>query len=72
MTTTLSTKGQVTIPRDIRVKWGLRPGQDFVVLCSSTREILLRPVQRPEKSLLKLLRTLRGLELHRVEQPKRS
>ncbi len=69
MTTTLSAKGQVVIPRDIRVKWGLRQGHDFVVLCSSTGEILLRPVRRPGKSWIKSLRGLRGLDLKRADEP---
>ena len=71
MTTTLSAKGQVVIPRDIRVKWGLRQGHDFTVLCSSTGEILLRPVRRRGKGLLKSLRALRGLELRRADEPVR-
>jgi AbrB family looped-hinge helix DNA binding protein len=72
MTTTLSAKGQVVIPRDIRVKWGLKQGHDFIVLCSSTGEILLRPVKQPGKSWIKSLRALRGLKLQRVDEPVRS
>jgi AbrB family looped-hinge helix DNA binding protein len=72
MTTTLSAKGQVVIPRDIRVKWDLRQGHDFIVLCSSTGEILLRPVRSPAKSWIKSLRALRGLEVKRVDEPVRS
>ncbi len=72
MTTTLSAKGQVVIPRDIRVKWGLKKGHDFVVLCSSTGEILLRPVKQPGKSWIQSLRAMRGLELRRANEPVRS
>ncbi len=72
MTTTLSAKGQVVIPRDIRVKWGLKQGHDFVVLCSSTGQILLQPVKQPGKSWLKALRAMRGLQLKRVDEPVRS
>ena len=72
MTTTLSAKGQVVIPRDIRAKWGLRQGHDFIVLCSSTGEILLRPIKRPGKSLVKALRAMRGLELERMDEPIRD
>jgi len=72
MTTTLSAKGQVVIPRTIRVKWGLRQGCDFIVLCSSTGEILLRPVKGPGKSWLKALRAMRGLELQRIDEPIRD
>jgi len=69
MTTTLSAKGQIVIPRDIRVKWGLRKGHDFIVLCSATGEILLRPVHRRGKGLVKSLRALRGLQLQRQVEP---
>jgi len=69
MTTTLSAKGQVVIPRDIRAKWGLKKGHDFVVLCSSTGEILLRPVRRPGKGWLKPLRAMHGLKLQRTDEP---
>jgi AbrB family looped-hinge helix DNA binding protein len=72
MTTTLSAKGQVVIPRDIRLRWGLKQGHDFIVLCSSTGEILLRPVKRPGKSWLKALRAMRGLELERIDEPIRD
>jgi AbrB family looped-hinge helix DNA binding protein len=72
MTTTLSAKGQVVIPRVIRAKWGLRQGHDFTVLCSSTGEILLRPVRRRGKGLLRSLRAMSGLELHRVDEPIRD
>ncbi len=72
MTTTLSAKGQVVIPQDIRSKLGLKQGDDFLVLCSSTGEILLRPVKKSGKSLVKSLRALRGLELHREDEPIRD
>ena len=72
MTTTLSAKGQVVIPRDIRAKWGLKQGHDFIVLCSSTGEILLRPVKRPRKSWVKALRGMRGLKVERIDEPFRN
>jgi AbrB family looped-hinge helix DNA binding protein len=72
VTTTLSAKGQVVIPRDIRAKWGLKQGHDFLVLCSSTGEILLRPVKRPGKSWVKALRALQGLDLQRADEPIRD
>lgn len=72
MTTTLSAKGQVVIPRDIRTKWGLKQGHDFVVLCSSTGEILLRPVRRPGKSMVQSLLALQGLNLRRMDEPIRD
>jgi len=43
-----------------------------VVLCSSTGEILLRPVRHPGKSWLKSLRAMRGLKLKRMDEPIRN
>ncbi len=68
MTTTLSTNGRVVIPHEIRSKCGLRKGNVFVVLCSSTGEIVLRRVRHPRKSWLKALRAMQGLELHRTDE----
>jgi len=68
MTTTLSAKGQVVIPHDIRVKLGLSQGSDFIVLCSSAGEILLRPIRKRKKGWLQSLRSLQGLELHRSDE----
>ena len=72
MTTTLSAKGQVVIPGNVRAQLGLRQGDDFIVLVSSSREILLRPVRRRGQGLLKSLRALSGLELHRHDEPARD
>jgi len=72
MTTTLSAKGQVVIPKDVRLKLGLREGDDFIVLSSSTGEILLRPLRRRGKNLFKMLQSLRGLEFQRQDEPVRD
>jgi AbrB family looped-hinge helix DNA binding protein len=72
MTTTLSAKGQVVIPSEVRTKLGLRQGDDFIVVCSSSGEIHLRPVRRRGKSLVKALRGLKGLELKRMDEPIRT
>jgi AbrB family looped-hinge helix DNA binding protein len=69
MITTLSAKGQLVIPRDIRVKWGLRKGDDFTVLCAANGVILLRPVRRRGSGLVKALRGLQGLNLRRQDEP---
>lgn len=64
MTTTLSQKGQVVIPQEVRNKLRLRPVDDFIVLCSETGDILLRPIRtRSGRGLIKGLRALRGLKL---------
>lgn len=64
MTTTLSRKGHVVIPKEVRNKLRLRPGDDFIVLCSETGDILLRPIRRRNgKGLIRGLLALRGLKL---------
>ena len=64
MTTTLSQKGQVVIPQEVRNKLRLRPGDDFIVLYSETGDILLRPIRRKNgKGLIEGLRALCGLKL---------
>ena len=70
--TTLSSRGHVVIPIDVRRKLGLKEGDDFIVLCSSDREILLRPVGHRRKSLLQALRALHGLEFKRQDEPIRD
>ena len=62
MTTTLSQKGQVVIPQEVRNKLRLQPGDDFIVLWSQTGDILLRPVRkRSDQDWLDALGGLQGL-----------
>jgi AbrB family looped-hinge helix DNA binding protein len=73
VTTTLSAKGQIVIPQEIRARLNLQPGDDFVVLTSATGEILLRPIRRRRrKSLVEALQALHGLELVRSDEPIRD
>lgn len=44
-TTTLSSKGQVVIPEEIRVRLGLKPGAQFVVL--GDRDVVIFKVLEP-------------------------
>ncbi len=44
-TTTLSSKGQVVIPEDIRTKMGLKPGAQFVVI--GNRDVVIFKVLAP-------------------------
>jgi AbrB family looped-hinge helix DNA binding protein len=56
MTTTLTTKGQIVIPKEIREKNGLMPGDDFEIHSGSEAEIVLRKIQRrPNQGLVDLL-----------------
>lgn len=45
-TTTLSEKGQVVIPAEIRAKAGLRAGDRFSVELAHTGELIFRPLPR--------------------------
>ena len=73
MTTTLSARGQIVIPHDIRAQMGLHAGDDFLVLSSETGEIVLRPLRKAgAKSLTEALRSLHGLELDRHDEPVRD
>ena len=66
MTTTLSVKGQLVIPHQVRATHRLKAGTDFTVLSRSNGDILLRPVkrQRRHETLADNLLALSGLELH--------
>lgn len=46
MLATLSTKGQVTIPKQIRDSLKLHPGDKIEIIVTGNREALLRPVSK--------------------------
>ena len=50
----LSTKGQVVIPRNIRNQLNLEVGDKLIVVCDGSN-ILLKPVLRPSMSEFKTL-----------------
>jgi len=52
--TSLSTKGQVVIPRNIRNQLNLDTGDKLIVVCDGTN-ILLKPVLMPSMSEFKKL-----------------
>ncbi|HEX5222645.1 MAG TPA: AbrB/MazE/SpoVT family DNA-binding domain-containing protein [Verrucomicrobiae bacterium] len=72
MTTTISSKGQVVIPRPVRQRQKLRAGDDLLLLELSNGDILLRHVRKPKKSLLWHLRQLQGLQLNRQTESVRE
>jgi AbrB family looped-hinge helix DNA binding protein len=72
VTTTVSSKGQVVIPREIRARRQLQPGDDLLVLELSNGDILLRPFRKPRKSLAWHLRKLQGIELLSLGEPMRE
>jgi len=56
MTTTLSSKGQIVLPAELRQQDGIRPGQEFDVERVDQGEYLLkRRTRRPNAGLVKLL-----------------
>jgi AbrB family looped-hinge helix DNA binding protein len=73
VTTTLSTKGQIIIPRDIRSRLGMRAGDAFQVLTSGSGDVLLKPMGRKRpSSWIRSLRGLQGLEIQRTDEPVRD
>ena len=69
MTATMSTKGQVVIPRVIREELELKPGDDFEVVRRQDEVVLRRIGARPRRKLSEHLRALRGVEVPKWEEP---
>jgi AbrB family looped-hinge helix DNA binding protein len=67
MTTTLSAKGQIVIPRAIRAQDGLRPGDDFVIERVGPGRIVLERISRHAQGA-KVVRRKKGLPV--VKPPK--
>ena len=59
---TLSTKGQLVLPRSIRSAVGLRPGSRLTVTLEDDGTISARPVRRSMKELLHSLKALQAPE----------
>jgi AbrB family transcriptional regulator (stage V sporulation protein T) len=68
VTTTISSKGQVVIPRPIRQRQNIRPGDDFLLFELSNGDILLRHIRSPKKSLVWHLRRLQGVQIERSRE----
>ena len=75
--TVLSTKGQIVLPRDVRRRLGLKPGQKFEVDIMSDGTILVIPIPKdilkhmklPEaEKLTKALREERERDEERLEK----
>ena len=56
MTTTISTKGQIVLPAELRKQDGIEPGQEFKIERIDRGEYLLKRKERPRnEGLVKLL-----------------
>jgi len=65
VTTKLTAKGHVLIPKAVRQKEKLEAGDDFIVLTTINGDILLRRARRPRKSIVAHMRRLTGLKIER-------
>src|SRR5687768_12320824 len=65
MTATLSAKGHLVIPQQVRASHQLKAGTDFTVITRKNGDILLRPVKtrRHHATLAENLLALSGLKL---------
>jgi AbrB family looped-hinge helix DNA binding protein len=69
MTATISTRGQVVIPRTIREELELRPGDDLEVVRRQNEVVLRRVGSRPRRKLSAHLKALGGVEIPRWDKP---
>jgi AbrB family looped-hinge helix DNA binding protein len=70
VTTNLSERGQVVIPKQIRELNHWQKGDDLLVIPKPNGDVLLRRIKpHPKRSLLDHLRALRGLEISRRHLP---
>lgn len=61
MTVTLSTKGQLVIPKEIRKTLALRPGTKFSIEVNQQRQIVLQPIPDQEEHVHNVIDSLRGI-----------
>lgn len=62
----------MVIPRLIRERHHIRPGDDFLLFELSNGDILLRRARAPKRSLIWHLRRMQGLKIARRTDPVRE
>ena len=75
MTTTVSSRGQIVLPKKVRASKNIKTGDDLEVITpEGSEDIILRKLaRRPNEGLMTALRKLRGLEIPvRGRQPGRN
>lgn len=67
MTTTVSSKGQIVLPKAVRESRRIQTGDDLEVIApNDSPDIILRKIERrPNQGLLQALRKMRGLKIPR-------
>ena len=65
MTTSVSSKGQIVLPKAVRECRSIKTGDDLEVIApEGSDDIILRKIQtRPNQGLVNALRKLRGLKI---------
>ena len=65
MTTSVSSKGQIVLPKAVRERRSIKTGDDLEVIApEGSDDIILRKIQsRPNQGLVNALRKLRGLKI---------
>ena len=67
-TTTMTSKGQVTIPKDIRDSLHLNTGDKIEFILTQSKEVILRPVTKKVDDVFGLLASYKKVEPVSVEE----
>lgn len=66
-TSTVTSKGQITIPADLRKSLGLRPGQQ-VTFSRTENALIITPVEDDVTATFGLLKAKRGVSLEKMDE----
>ena len=69
MTAILNPSGQIELPTGACEAAGLRAGEEFELMISTSGNLMLRRERPHQKMLMEHLQTLRGLEIKRRRDP---